>query len=60
MNEAQIQAKATIAASLIQSRAIDVEALGSPNKDISNHKLVHLRDLTERIYSALAMDHPAK
>ena len=60
MNEAQIQAKATIAGSLIQSRAIDVEALGSPSKDISNHKLIHLRDLTERIYNALALDQPAK
>ena len=59
MNDAQIQAKATIAAALIQSRAIDVEALGSPNKDISNHKLVHLRDLTERIYAALAVQPPA-
>jgi hypothetical protein len=59
MNDAQIQTKATIAAALIQSRAIDVEALGSPNKDISNHKLIHLRDLTERIYAALAMQPPA-
>ena len=56
MNDAQIQAKATIAAALIQSRAIDGEALASLNKDISNHKLVHLRDLTERIYLALAME----
>lgn len=54
MTDAQIQAKATIAAALIQSRSIDAEALGSLNKDISNHKLAHLRDLTERIYAALA------
>jgi hypothetical protein len=54
MTDAQIQARATIAAALIQSRSVDSEALGSPNKDISNHKLVHLRDLTERIYLALA------
>ena len=59
MNDAQIQTKATIAAALILSRAIDVEALGSPNKDISNHKLIHLRDLTERIYAALALQPPA-
>ena len=43
MTDAQIQAKATVAAALIQSRSIDAEALGS-----------HLRDLTERIYAALA------
>ena len=53
MTDAQIQAKATIAAALIQSRAVDAEALGSLNKDVSNHKLTHLRDLTERIYAAL-------
>ena len=33
--------------------AVDAEALGSLNKDVSNHKLTHLRDLTERIYAAL-------
>ena len=53
MTDAQIQSKATIAAALIQSRAVDAEALGSLNKDVSNHKLTHLRDLTERIYAAL-------
>ena len=54
MTDGQIQAKATIAAALIQSRGIDPESLASQNKDISNHKLVHLRDLTDRIYAALA------
>jgi hypothetical protein len=58
MTDSDIQAKATIAAALIQSRAIDAEGLGSPNKDISNHKLAHLRDLTERIYLALSADLP--
>jgi len=56
MTDAQIQAKATIAAALIQSRSIDAEALGSLNKDISNHKLAHLRELTERIYAAVSRD----
>ena len=56
MTDAQIHAKAIIAAALIQSRSIDPEALASTNKDISNHKLVHLRDLTERIYLVLAAD----
>ncbi|HEV3059505.1 MAG TPA: hypothetical protein VGY48_14740 [Vicinamibacterales bacterium] len=54
MNDAQVQAKAIIAAALIQSRGIDPEGLASPNKDISNHKLAHLRELTDRIYNALA------
>jgi hypothetical protein len=58
MTDGQIQAKAIIAAALIQSRGIDPESLASLNKDISNHKLVHLRDLTERIYAALATDAP--
>jgi len=53
MSDAQIQSKAIIAAALIQSRSIDPESLASLNKDISNHKLAHLRDLTERIYGAL-------
>jgi len=39
---------------LIQSRGVDPEGLASPNRDISNKKLTHLRDLTERIYAALA------
>jgi hypothetical protein len=56
VNDAQIQAKATIAAALIQSRGIDPEALASLNKDISNHKLAHLRELTERIYAALVRE----
>lgn len=56
MTDAQIQAKATIAAALIESRAIDPGPLASPNKDISQHKLAHLRELTDRIYSALAAD----
>ena len=54
MNDAQILAKATIAAAIIQSRGIDPEGLASQNRDISNHKLARLRELTDRIYEALA------
>jgi vancomycin permeability regulator SanA len=56
MTDAQIQAKASIAAALIQSRTIDAEGLASPNKDISSNKLAHLRELTNRIYAVLAAD----
>jgi hypothetical protein len=56
MTDGQIQAKAVIAAALIQSGAIDAGPLASPNKDISRHKLAHLRELTERIYTALASE----
>ena len=56
MNDAEIHAKAILAAALIQSRAIDPEPLASTNKDISKHKLAHLRVLTERIYDALMVD----
>jgi hypothetical protein len=59
MTDIQIQTKAIIAAALIQCRGVDAEGLASLNKDISNHKLAHLRDLTERIYAALAADPPA-
>jgi hypothetical protein len=54
MTDGQIQAKAIIAAALIESRAIDPGPLASLNKDISNHKLAHLRELTDRIFDALA------
>jgi hypothetical protein len=54
MNDAQIHAKAVIAAAIIQSRGVDIEGLASVNKDLSNRKLAHLQELTERIYSALA------
>jgi hypothetical protein len=59
MTDAQIQARATIAAALIQTRSIDAEALGSLNKDISNHKVAHVRELTERIYNPIASDSSA-
>jgi len=54
MTEVQIHAKAVLAAAIIQSRGVDIEGLASNNRDISNHKLAHLRDLTERIYEALS------
>lgn len=53
MTDGQIQAKAIICAALIQSRTFDVDALGSVNKSISDHKLAHLKDLTGRIYEAI-------
>jgi hypothetical protein len=59
MTDSQIHAKAIIAAALIQSRAIDPESMASLNKDISAHKLAHLRELTDRIYSALSTDSSA-
>ena len=54
MNDAQIQARATIAAALISSRVIDPEGLASGLKDVSEHKLTRLRELTDRIYEAIA------
>jgi hypothetical protein len=56
MTDVRIQAKAIIAAALIQSRAIDAEGLASGNRDVSNHKLVHLRDLTNRVFAAIVED----
>jgi hypothetical protein len=56
MTDAEIRTRAIIAASLIQSRTIDPEGLASGNKAISDHKLAHLRELTDRIYSALATE----
>jgi hypothetical protein len=54
MTEAEIQAKATIAAALIQSRAVDPEGLCSGNKAISDQKMLRLKELTDRIYMAIA------
>jgi hypothetical protein len=58
MTDAELQARATIAAALIQSRGVDPEGLASANKDISKHKLMHLQELTERIVRALATETP--
>jgi hypothetical protein len=54
MTDAQIQARATIAAALISSRVIDPEGLASGLKEVSEHKLIRLRELTDRIYEAIA------
>jgi hypothetical protein len=51
--DAQVQAKAAIAAALIQTRCIDPEGSWVSQPDISNHKLAHLRELTERVYADL-------
>ena len=56
MNEVELQARATIAAALINSRAFEAEGLASLNKDISNKKLAHLCELTERVLRALSSD----
>jgi hypothetical protein len=56
MTDSEIHTKAIIAAALIQSRAIDPEGIASGNKDISDKKLTHLRDLTDRIYSAITVE----
>ena len=57
MIDSEIQTKAIIAAALIQSRAIDPEGIASGNKEISDKKVAHLRDLTNRIYLAIAGEH---
>ena len=57
MIDSEIQTKAIIAAALIQSRAIDPEGIASGNKEISEKKVAHLRDLTDRIYFAIAGGH---
>jgi len=54
MTDAEIRTKAIIAAALIQSRTIDPEGIASGNKAISEQKLLHLRDLTDRIYIAIS------
>lgn len=56
MTDGEIHARAIIAAALIQSRAIDPEGIASGNKAISEHKLTHLRDLTQKIYAALTAE----
>jgi hypothetical protein len=60
MTDGQIQTKAIIAAALIQSRAVDPEGLGSGLKDVAEHKLRRLRELTNRIYDAIASESDAE
>ena len=59
MTDAQVQTKAIIAAALIQSRAVDPEGLGSGLKDVADHKLRRLRELTNRIYDAIVSEDEA-
>ena len=56
MSDSEILARATIAAALISSRAVDPQPLASANRDISAHKLATLRELTDRIYNALCAE----
>jgi hypothetical protein len=56
MTDNEIHTRAVIAAALIQSRAVDPEGIASGNKAISDHKLTHLRDLTQKIYAAISSE----
>ena len=58
MDAVEIQARVTIAAALITSRAVEVPRLpgkGEPPKDIA---AARLRDLTDYLYQIITADKP--
>ena len=59
MEPAEIQARATIAAALIMTRAVEVPSMptgGGPSKDAA---VVRLRDLTDYVYRMITTSDPA-
>ena len=57
MEPAEIQARATIAAALIMTRAVEVPSM--PEGDSSNDAALRLRDLTDYVYRTITTSNPA-
>lgn len=57
MEPAEIQARATIAAALIMTRAVEVPSM--PEADSSNDAALRLRDLTDYVYRMITTSNPA-
>jgi hypothetical protein len=53
MNPMEIQARATIAAALIMSRAVEVPTIPTSGKWSQDTAAVRLRDLTDYIYQTI-------
>ena len=53
MDAAEIQAKATIAAALINSRAVEVPSIPSNGEWVRDAASVRLRDLTDYVYQII-------
>jgi len=58
MDSAEIQAKATIAAALITSRAVEVPAIPSSGEWPHDAASLRLRDLTDYVYQVITRGTP--
>lgn len=58
MDAVEIQAKATIAAALITSRAVDVPSIPSSGEWAQDAASLRLRDLTDYIYQMITKGKP--
>lgn len=58
MDAVEIQAKATIAAALITSRAVDVPSIPSSGEWAQDAASLRLRDLTDYIYQMITKSKP--
>jgi len=56
MDAAEIQAKATIAASLIASHAVEIPAIPKRGEGAADSAAIRLRDLTDYVYRAITRD----
>ncbi len=60
MDPTEIHAKATIAAALIASHAVEIPRIPSSGSDwTKDGASVRLRDLTDFVYRTIVADHPA-
>jgi|GEM_PF-4588242 hypothetical protein len=55
MDPMEIQARATIAAALIMSRAVEVPAIPTSGKPSQDTAALRLRDLTDYIYQTITI-----
>jgi hypothetical protein len=54
MDPTEVQAKATIAAALIMSRAVEVPSIPVAGQGFKDPAAVRLRDLTDYVYQVIA------
>jgi len=59
MEPAEIQARATIAAALIMTRAVEVPSIPTGDDSSKDAAVVRLRDLTDYVYRMITTSNPA-
>jgi len=58
MDPAEIQARATIAAALIMTRAVEIPTIPASGDWSKDAAAIRLRDLTEHIYAMITIPQP--